>query len=248
MTAAETVRVGRNRRRERSPLQRAVRIGIVFGVVAVYIAVVGILPLMNSRWIVVDVLSLGDAALLAIGLGAGAAVAARRSPSGYLPLAFQSFIAGGLAGSLLALLTAAMSFFDLRRIFIALSPALLQTLTFDLGVPLGPVLVVGAGALLAVLGAGLSLGPRAIGKPILVGFAFVLFFGVFQELIQIMMQFGTLVSDLPGRASVPQAHWRSLPLRPGERSYGQEDCESKYTVVSRGLPLNTVATSRPCGY
>ncbi|MBV9523322.1 MAG: hypothetical protein JO010_11045, partial [Alphaproteobacteria bacterium] len=50
------------RRRERSLLRRAVTIGLVFGVVAVYIAIVGILPLIDARWIIVDVVSLGDAA------------------------------------------------------------------------------------------------------------------------------------------------------------------------------------------
>jgi branched-chain amino acid transport system permease protein len=89
-----------------------------------------------------------------------------------------------------------MPLLDLRKIFIALSPALFETLTFGLGVPLGPIMLVGAGALLAVLGTALSQSPAIIRKPVFIGLAFVLFFGVFQELIQIMMQFGALVGDL----------------------------------------------------
>ncbi|MBV9113358.1 MAG: branched-chain amino acid ABC transporter permease [Hyphomicrobiales bacterium] len=184
---------------EGSPLNRALRLGLVFGAIAVYVAVVGILPLMDARWIVVDVVSLGDATLIAIGLGAGAAVAARRSPGGtdgFLPLAAHALLAGAVAGGLLALLAIAMSVLDLRPIFIALSPVLLETLTFGLGVPLGSVVLIVSGALLGVLGAALSLGPVTIRKPILIGLAFVLFFGVFQELIQIMMQFGEVIGDL----------------------------------------------------
>ncbi|MBV9569486.1 MAG: branched-chain amino acid ABC transporter permease, partial [Hyphomicrobiales bacterium] len=184
---------------EPSPLNRALRLGLVFGAIAVYVAVVGILPLMDARWIVVDVVSLGDAALIAIGLGAGAAVAARRSPEGaqgFSSLAMPALLAGAVAGGLLALLAIAMSVLDLRPIFIALSPVLLETLTFGLGVPLGSAVLIVSGALLAVLGAALSLGPVTIRRPILIGLAFVLFFGVFQELIQIMMQFGELIGDL----------------------------------------------------
>ena len=186
----------RRQRRERSPLELALGVGLIFGVIAVYIAVVGILPLIEARWIVVGVVSLGDAALITIGLGAGATVAWRRASQGFLPLALPSLVAGGIAGLLLALLAVAMQFLELRQIFIALSPALLGTLTFGLDVPLGPAILVGAGAAIGLLGAALTLAPSAIRRPVIVGLAFVLVFGVFQELIQIMMQFGELVGDL----------------------------------------------------
>ena len=186
----------RRQRRERSPLERALGVGLIFGVIAVYIAVVGILPLIEARWIVVGVVSLGDAALITIALGAGATVAWRRASQGFLPLALPSLVAGGIAGLLLALLAVAMQFLELRQIFIALSPALLGTLTFGLDVPLGPAILVGAGAAIGLLGAALTLAPSAIRRPVIVGLAFVLVFGVFQELIQIMMQFGELVGDL----------------------------------------------------
>ena len=186
----------RRQRRERSPLERALGVGLIFGVIAVYIAVVGILPLIEARWIVVGVVSLGDAALITIGLGAGATVAWRRASQGFLPLALPSLVAGGIAGLLLALLAVAMQFLELRQIFISLSPALLGTLTFGLDVPLGPAILVGAGAAIGLLGAALTLAPSAIRRPVIVGLAFVLVFGVFQELIQIMMQFGELVGDL----------------------------------------------------
>ncbi|SEE48308.1 branched-chain amino acid transport system permease protein [Rhizobiales bacterium GAS191] len=199
MTLATTnpaTRRQRRERREQSPLERALRIGLIFGVVAVYISVVGILSLIDARWIIVGVASLGDAALIAIGLGAGATVAARRASAAFPPLVLPSLVAGAVAGGLLALLALAIQFLDLRPIFIALSPALLGTLTFGLGVPLGPAILVGAGALLGLLGAALSLAPATIRKPVVVGIAFVMVFGVFQELIQIMMQFGEIVGNL----------------------------------------------------
>jgi branched-chain amino acid transport system permease protein len=181
---------------ERSPFRRALRVGLIFGGVAVYGATVGVLPLMDGRWIIVNVLSLGDAALIAVGLGAGAAIAARSDGSEIRLLAPSSLLAGGVAGALLALLALAMQALPLRQIFIALSPALLKTLTFGLGALLGGVVLIVAGALLAVLGAALTLAPAGLRKPVFVGLASVVVFGVFQELIQIMMQFGDAIGAL----------------------------------------------------
>ena len=186
----------RSRRRERSLFAKALNIGLVFGVVAIYITVVGILPMFNARWIVVGVVSLGHAVLIAIALGAGATVAVRRGASECWRLAMGSILAGAVAGGLLALLVLAMQFLDLRPIFIALSPAARKTLTFGLGVPTGPVVLILASAILAALGAALALAPAEVRKPFFVGAALVTIFGVFQELIQIMMQFGTLVGEL----------------------------------------------------
>ena len=83
---------------------------------------------MDARWVIVDVVSLGDAALIAIGLSAGAAVAAQQDrfeDSGRSRP--RALLAGGVAGALLALLALAMQALPLRRIFIALSPAMLKS-------------------------------------------------------------------------------------------------------------------------
>jgi branched-chain amino acid transport system permease protein len=186
----------RPRRRPPSSFRYAISTGVIFGVIAVYMAVVGILPLIGARWIVVDVLSMADGALIAIGLGAGAAVAKQQRSSRFLGLVLPSLLAGSIAGGLLGLLAIAMQAIDLRSIFIALSPTLLRTLTLGLGVPLGPLVLICAGGLLAVIGATLMRSPLSLRKPIIVGLAFVIVFGVFQELIQIMLQFGDFVGAL----------------------------------------------------
>jgi branched-chain amino acid transport system permease protein len=178
------------------PFGRALRVGLIFGGVAVYGATVGVLPLMDERWIIVNVLSLGDAALIAVGFGAGAAIAARSRGAKIWPLVPPSLLAGSVAGALLALLALAMQALPLRQIFIALSPALLKTLTFGLGALLGGMVLIVAAALLAVLGASLMLAPAGLRKPVFIGLASVVVFGVFQELIQIMMQFGDAIGAL----------------------------------------------------
>ncbi len=175
-------------RRRRAPPSGALKLGLAFGAVAVYVAIVGILPMFDARWIVVGVVSLGQAALIAIALGAGWATALRAAASKPLPAALAGLIAGGVAGVLLALLALAMQTLPLRRIFIALSPALLKSLTFGLGAPVGGLILVAGAALLGAIGAALALASPRVRDPLLVGLGFVVVFGVFQELIQIILQ------------------------------------------------------------
>ena len=80
-----------------------------------HLAVVGVLLMLQQRWIVVDTLSLGQAVLLLIAGGAGAMArtavcraAARAAPLRRVPI---------------AALTVVMSVVPLQSIFIALSPA-----------------------------------------------------------------------------------------------------------------------------
>ncbi len=53
-------------------MRRAMLIGLAFGAGAVHIAIVGVLLMLHQRWIVIDVLTLGQAALFMIAGGAGA--------------------------------------------------------------------------------------------------------------------------------------------------------------------------------
>lgn len=189
---AETRRV-RIAKPVRSPLHQTVMTGLAFGIVAVYLAVVGILVLVHGRPIIIGVVTLGQAALVLIGLGCGLVITRRSAgqPAGTAVL--RSAIAGGIAGGCLALLTIAMDALDLRSIFIALSPQLFAMLTFGLGLAGGVAILVLGGAILGAIGALLSKSPRQLRRPVLVGCAAVTFFGVFQELIQIMMQYGETI-------------------------------------------------------
>jgi branched-chain amino acid transport system permease protein len=193
---AEAVPQGLRRKRVRSPFHGAIVTGIVFGLMAIYLAVVGILPMINARAIIVDVLSMAHAALLAIGLGAGAYLARgeRDQPTGSVVL--HGLIAGAIAGALLALLVVAMNVIDLRSIFISLSPQTSDMLTFELDLEYAVPLLVALSAALGAIGVLLARSPPAVRKPVLIGGMAVLFFGVFQELIQIMMQFNDAIGEV----------------------------------------------------
>jgi branched-chain amino acid transport system permease protein len=158
--------------------RRAVLIGLAFGAGALHLSVVGVLLMLHQRWIVIDTLSLGQAVLVVIAGGAGAM--AGRPVLGAL--------AGAAAAVPVAALVVAMSAVPLQGIFIALSPALFDMLTFESGLAIGVTVLLGGGAVAGLLGATLHVSPRVVRRAIIPGAVAVVIAGVFQELIQLMLQ------------------------------------------------------------
>lgn len=175
--------------RYRPPTLRAVLVGLAFGAGALHLAVVGVLMMLHKRWIIVDTLSLGQAVMLLIALGAGAMADSRigrDQPTGQrLGL---GLLAGAAAALPLALLTLVIATFALQAIFIALSHDLLSMLSFDLNPLLGAVILLGVGAVAGLAGVALRLAPPGLTGPLLPGAITVLAAGVFQELIQLMLE------------------------------------------------------------
>jgi branched-chain amino acid transport system permease protein len=180
-----------------SPLRHAVLMGLLFGVIGVYLAAIGLLLMLHERAIIVDVMSLGHATLLAIGLGAG--LTAARGTETLGTRLVRGILAGAIAGAMVALLPVLMDAVSLRWMFISLSPQLSDMLTFTMGVPTGSALMVAAGAAAGLLGALMTLTPQLIRHVLIVACTAVIIAGVFQELIQIMLQTSetlTTVNDL----------------------------------------------------
>ena len=169
-------------------IRRSVLIGLAFGAGAVHIAVVGVLLMLHQRWIVVDVLTLGQAALFLIAGGAGA-MAGR--PLGGL-------LAGAAAGVPIAALTVIMDAVPLQWMFIALSNDLFQMLTTEQGLAVGCAILIGGGALAGLLGALWRISPAPLRRAVGPGLIAVVVAGVFQELIQLILpQYeGGTVADL----------------------------------------------------
>ena len=166
----------------RSPLF----IGFVFGIIALHLAVVGLLPMLNQRWIIIGTLSLGHGTLLAIGLGAGAFAARHQARA--ISTVLRAVLAGAIAALPLAAIATVMLHVNLRWMFIALSPDLLHMLTFGLAAPFGLALLIFAGGVLGAAGCLLSWAPGRLRHALIWGCSAFVIAGVFQELIQIMMQ------------------------------------------------------------
>ena len=180
-----------------SALRHAVLTGLLLGGIGIYLAAVGLLLMLHERAIIVGVMSLGQATLLVIGLVAG--LLAARGTDQLAARLLRGAASGAIAGALVALLPIVMGAVQLRWMFISLSPQLAQMLTFDMGVPNGTFLLVAAGAAAGLAGALLTLTPFLMRHVLIVACAAVIIAGVFQQLIQIMLQTSetlTTVNDL----------------------------------------------------
>jgi branched-chain amino acid transport system permease protein len=159
-------------------MRRAALIGLAFGAGTVHLAAVGVLLAMHQRWIIVGALTLGQAALLLLAGGAG--VMARRP--------VLAVVAGAAAGVPLAVLLAVMSLVPLNSIFIALSHDLFDMLTLGIGLAAGVAILIAGGAVAGLIGALLRNSSLMVRRAIFPGAISVVVAGVFQELIQLMLQ------------------------------------------------------------
>ena len=198
----------REREKEQSPLKRTITTSLLFGGIAVYIAVVGILAMFDERWILADRLTLGQIVLVLIALCAGLYVTHKTTMRSVPAIVARAFAVGALTGGLLSLLVVVMSLFKLRFIFIALKPALFEMLTFGYGATAGVAMLIAGGALFSVLGGLLYIVPRAVRRPLVIGFMTAGFIGLFQDLIQLMLQYEGTVEAI--RATI--FTWDALKL------------------------------------
>ena len=177
------------REKVRTPFAHAVIAGLSFGGVAVFSALVGILAMFHGRWIIENELTLGQALLIVFALWAGVHLAGKTSAKSTLALALQGAGAGVIVGALTGVLPVLMHFFKLRFMFIALNVDLQQMLTFETSVTYGVTVLVLGGAISGLVGALLYVVPRRIQRPLVIGLCWVGFTGLFQELIQLMIQY-----------------------------------------------------------
>jgi branched-chain amino acid transport system permease protein len=166
-------------------LRRVAATGVVFGAIAVYVAMSGLLLTLHARWIVVDRLTLAHATMLAIAFGAGHV--ASRNRSGVAGMA-SAVLSSMLAGLVLAGLAALMLSVDLRWIFIALSKPLFDLITFGGDLRSGACLLLGFGLLAGAAAAVWRRFSVAWRAPLRLATAAVIVAGTFQELIQLILQ------------------------------------------------------------
>ena len=211
--------------------------GIIGGVVAIYVILIGMVVAFKERYLISETLNLGQVALFAptFLLAYFAANNARKIRSllfSILASALAGLVTGLFVSGLLALTTR----INIREVFLNVSPELLETLHFGQET-LGGAIVVILGLNLAVglLGGLFALTPRRWSNAILVGAAFIALMGVLQELMSITFgnkdwykPVGEFIYAKKGLSwsgaalffalGVVFSLWRSNPnLRPGKR-------------------------------
>lgn len=186
------------------------RYGLIGGIVALYLAAVGMIETFLPRILVGTSLSLGHVFLLAAAIGAGFFTARELKEHNVGVTATAGFIAGVVSSLFLVLLTVVIQVFviqladgqdgvfKLREMFVNFSPALLDFLTFGQGLVLGNIILGLLFGVTGVLGASFVFLPEKIRRGWVNGLIWVIGIGLFSENVgQILREFsGTGLNKL----------------------------------------------------
>lgn len=170
------------------PWRRTLVTGLVFGGFAFYFALVGIVTMFHGRWIIVDQVSLGHALLIITAGASGLYIAYKARVGSYQELLLQGAGAGAVVGAVMSLLLFVIVNFKLRFIFVQLWKPLQKALVFGQDPWTATVILIVGGAVFGALGVLFFIMNPAIRKPIVAGLIAVGVAGLFQELIQLMIQ------------------------------------------------------------
>lgn len=170
-------------------MRRAVKLGLAGGAAMVLVAAIGMVAAFQARMLIDPILPLGTFFLYLVAFIFG--WMASKPPvtlEGFEPAraGLRNVLAGAMAGALgglcVGLLLIVMTTWDLRGVFIALSPELAEILSFGLPVAAAiPVIALVAGAAGALGGAVHLLSPR-LRRSVLSALAWVLVFSLFTDI------------------------------------------------------------------
>mgnify|MGYP001616068066 FL=1 len=171
-------------------LWSAVKTGLIFGAIAIFLCFVGMVEVFSKRDVVEKILTLGQFVLLATMVSAGF-VASRRTSSlleKNKPVSnlTAGLVAGLFTGLLLALLVVIGAQVNLRAVFLNASPSLYQLLTFNKGVGIVWSLPT-IGAVAGLFGAAFLLLPEIFRRPITRSLLIMIFLALFSSLFRVIM-------------------------------------------------------------
>ena len=165
-------------------MKQAIKIGLIGGVVEIFLSLIGMIEAFNQRDIISHIISMGHMLLLLVVLFMGYLAAKRTSRPKPWWVLINSLISGLIVAGGLALLVLVGGMINLRKVFINASPLLYQLLTFDQGVNAGILLLLGGGALSGLLAGFLYLTPALLRRALVVSLGSIVGAGVLQDLLR----------------------------------------------------------------
>jgi branched-chain amino acid transport system permease protein len=167
-----------------SVLEQGIKIGLIGGVSAILLALIGMVEAFSQRDIISNVISMGHTLLLLAAVFMGYLAAKRTTRTEPLWILVNSLISGLIVGGLLALFVILGSLINLRKVFIYAMPILYELLTFGQGTQNGIFLLLGAGALSGVLAGLFFLSPKLIRRMLIIPLTGIVGAGVLQDMLR----------------------------------------------------------------
>ncbi|HRX05186.1 MAG TPA: leucine/isoleucine/valine transporter permease subunit [Anaerolineae bacterium] len=141
--------------------------GLIGGVVALFLCLVGIVEASLGRYVITGIVTMGQVFVLAV-YAIFAMQAAQKAAPGQdeKPAPVRTLASGAISGLMISVVLAIFVLLgqqiDLRAVFIHATPVLYDLLTFGLGVPQGIFVLLGFGILMGVLFGAMALLPSAL--------------------------------------------------------------------------------------
>lgn len=165
-------------------LEQGIKIGLIGGVSAVLLSLIGMVTAFSQRDIISNVISMGHTLLLLVAMFMGYLAAKRTTRTEPLWILANSLISGLIVGGFLALLVILGSLINLRKVFVFAMPILYELLTFKQGTQTGIFLLLGAGALSGLLGGLFYLSPILVRRVLITSLGSIVMTGVLQDLLR----------------------------------------------------------------
>lgn len=162
-----------------------VRMGLLAGVVAAYVAVIGMVKVFSERELIAGLFTLGQVLLLAPPLGLGYYVA-RQKGAGLPGISLFSGFIMGIVSSVppVLLIILEENVANIRTMFVNISPDLITVLTFNReNIYIGSLILLMVMGVSGLLGATLPLLPEQWRKAVVLGVAWTLGIGLMSELL-----------------------------------------------------------------
>ncbi len=161
-----------------------VKIGVIGGVVAVIISLVGMVESFNQRDIIAEVVTMGQVLLLVVGTMMGYIAAKRTDQTDPIMHGINAIVASLVTGSALALLVIVGSLINLRSVLVNASPMLYKLLTLGHKGTTGVFLILFFGCVCGIFATVLYYSPRLLRRVVVVSVSSMIMTGVLQDLIR----------------------------------------------------------------
>lgn len=165
-------------------MKQAIKLGLIGGVVAVLLSLVGMVEAFGQRQIIANVISMGHTLLLLVGLLMSYLAAKRTPTTEPINVLTNGFISGFFVAGLVVLLIILGSLINLRKVFINASPMLYNLLTVGMEKRAGSFLLILIGLSSGLLASLFTLAPPLLRRVLLISVGSIVGAGVLQDLLR----------------------------------------------------------------
>jgi branched-chain amino acid transport system permease protein len=167
---------------------KIVQIGLVGGVVAVLVSLVGMVEAFDKRDIIATAISMGQTLLVAICFAISYTAAKQGGSRDWRVTLVSGLLAGLITSSLVAGLVLISKGINIRPVLVNASPALFKILSLDQkSTGMAVVYLLGSGAIIGLIAGLIYWLPERIRRAFIAGLLWVVILGLLQELIRLTL-------------------------------------------------------------